>query len=304
MRVLVIGKTGQLARALADLTGHGAAIGRNAEMTFLGRTQLDLCAPHRVANAIARHAPEVVINAAAYTAVDRAESERETACLVNGTAVGEIARATAAIGAPLIHISTDYVFDGRASGEYREADPVAPLNVYGASKLAGEQAALAANPRCVVLRTSWVYSPWGRNFLTTMLDLAAKQSLRIVGDQTGKPTSALDLADACLSVARSMMTAPEQDPRWGLYHYAGAGACSWAEFAEGIFGMAHRRIGTPCPAIEPIGTAEYPTPAERPMNSALDCVKFEAAFGLLTVPRRQGLGHVLDVIATERRSVA
>ena len=299
MRILVIGSTGQLARALAHVA-HG-----QAELTFLGRDALDLAAPERIGEAIAAYAPRVVINAAAYTAVDQAEVARDAAFQVNATAVGAIALAAAAGDAALIHISTDYVFDGQGTGEYRETDPVAPMNAYGASKLAGERAALAGNPRSVILRTSWVYAPWGRNFLTTMLRLAGTgKRLRIVDDQHGKPTSALDLADACLAIAPTLAAAPLGDPVWGLYHYSGAGACSWAGFAAEIFRAAHRRLGTPRPEIERIGTAAYPTPAARPANSALDCRKFEAAFGVETVPWPQALDRVLEVIAAARRSAA
>jgi dTDP-4-dehydrorhamnose reductase len=299
LRVLVIGRTGQLARALAHVP-HG-----QAELAFLGRGEFDLAAPKRIGDAIAAHAPRVVINAAAFTAVDQAEVARDAAFQVNATAVGAIARAAAAGGAALIHVSTDYVFDGQRRGEYRETDPTAPVNAYGASKLAGEQAALAGNPRCVILRTSWVYAPWGRNFLGTMLRLAdTGKRLRIVDDQRGKPTSALDLADACLAIAPKLAAAPEGDPAWGLYHYSGAGVCSWAEFAAEIFRAAHRHLGTPCPEIERIGTADYPTPAARPANSALDCLKFEAAFGMETVPWKRALDRVLEVIASGRRYAA
>ena len=214
MRVLVIGRTGQLARALAHVP-H-----RQAELVFLGRDQLDLTAPERIGEAIAAHTPQVVVNAAAYTAVDQAEAERDAAFRVNATAVGAIARAAAAGDAALIHVSTDYVFDGRGAGEYRETDPVAPVNAYGASKLAGEQAALAGNRRCVILRTSWVYAPWGRNFLTTMLRLAETgKSLRIVDDQRGKPTSALDIADVCVAIAPRLAAAAECDSVWGLWSF-------------------------------------------------------------------------------------
>ncbi len=299
MRVLVIGRTGQLARALAHVANG------QAELAFLGRDALDLAAPERIGDAIAAHAPRVVINAAAYTAVDQAEVARDAAFQVNATAVGAIARAAAAGGAALIHVSTDYVFDGHGAGEYRETDPTAPVNAYGASKLAGERAALASNPRSVILRTSWVYAPWGRNFLSTMLRLAdTGKRLRIVDDQRGKPTSALDLADACLAIAPALAAAPEGDPVWGLYHYAGAGVCSWAEFAAEIFRAANRRLGTPCPGIERIGAADYPTPAARPANSALDCRKFETAFGMSTMPWPIALDRVLEVIASGRRYAA
>jgi dTDP-4-dehydrorhamnose reductase len=299
MRVLVIGRTGQLARALADFPTDAA------EMIFLGREALDLSETGRIGPVVAAHAPDLVINAAAYTAVDRAESEREAAFRINAEAVCVLARAAAERGAALIHVSTDYVFDGRAEGEYCETDPVAPLNVYGASKLAGERAALAANPRTVILRTSWVYAPWGRNFLATMLGLAERGgAIHIVADQRGKPTSALDLAAACLSITPRLAAASSGDPVWGLYHYAGAGICSWAGFAEAIFRAARPRLRTPCPEVVRIGAADYPTVALRPANSALDCSKFERVFGQRMVAWPEALDRVLVRIAAARRDAA
>ena len=172
------------------------------------------------------------------------------------------------------------------------------MNAYGASKRIGELAALAENPRTVVLRTSWLYSPWGGNFVLTMLRLARQHDrLRIVDDQQGKPTSALDLAAACLAITGELVAAPAASPLWGLYHYAGRGACSWADFAVGIFEVAARRGIVRPPAIDRIATADYPTPARRPRNSALDCRKFEATFGLETISWRLALAPVLALVA-------
>lgn len=295
MRVLVIGRTGQLARALAARRPAGMTLG------VLGRAQCDLAFPAGIGAAILPHRPDVVINAAAYTAVDRAEAERDLAFRVNATAVGAIAQACTVAGAALIHISTDYVFDGMKPLPYRETDRAGPLNVYGASKLAGERAAREGCARTVILRTSWLYSPWGRNFLTTMLALAASRPrIEVVADQRGTPTSALDLAEACLAVARTAADAPAGAPIWGLYHCAGAAACSWAEFAGGLLAAAHRRLGTPMPAIEPIGSADYPTAARRPCSSVLGCQKFESAFALCPPPWPEALGQVLDRIAADR----
>jgi dTDP-4-dehydrorhamnose reductase len=294
MRVLVIGKTGQLARALKTVAGVDARI------DFLGRERLDLMIPDMAARAIATERPDLVINAAAYTAVDAAEAQREAAERINGAAVGEIARAAAATDAPLIHISTDYVFDGAKAGAYLEADPVEPVNAYGASKRIGEVAALAENARTVVLRTSWLYSPWGRNFVLTMLRLARTHDrLGIVDDQYGNPTSALDLARTCLAIADELVRTPAGHPVWGIYHYAGRDTCSWADFAVDIFEQADRRAIVRPPAIDRIATADYPTPARRPLNSALDCRKFEATFGLETISWRVALGPVLELIAKE-----
>jgi dTDP-4-dehydrorhamnose reductase len=294
MHILVIGKTGQLARALSTVARGAAQVG------FLDHQKLDLMIPGMAQRAIAAERPELVINAAAYTAVDDAETERETAERINGAAVGEIARAAAAVDAALIHISTDYVFDGGKREAYVETDPVDPANAYGASKWIGELAALEENARAVVLRTSWLYSPWGRNFVLTMLRLARKHDrLRIVDDQYGNPTSALDLAGACLAIAGEMVRTPAGRPVWGLYHYAGRGACSWADFAAGIFEAAAQRGIVRPPGIDRISTADYPTPARRPRNSALDCRKFEATFGLETISWRVALAPVLALIAKE-----
>ena len=296
MRILVIGRSGQLARALQTA---GAGQGR---MRLLGRETADLLVHGQTAQAIAADRPDLVINAAAYTAVDDAEAASETAFRINGAAVGEIAAAAAAVNAALIHISTDYVFDGAKAGAYVETDPVNPANTYGASKRAGEIAALEGNARTVVLRTSWVYSPWGRNFVLTMLRLSrAHPRLRIVDDQFGNPTSALDLAGACLTIAPRLVKTSVGNPIWGLYHYTGSGTCSWADFASGLFEQSARR-GAPIPeidrpAIDRITTADYPTTAPRPANSALDCTKFETTFALATIPWPMALARTLEMIA-------
>lgn len=294
MRLLVIGRSGQLARALADAVPGGWT------GTFHGRDELDLMRPGAAAQVIAAERPELVINAAAWTAVDLAETEHDLVFRLNAEAAGEIAEACAAAGAALIHISTDYVFDGTKSGPYTEDDPAGPANVYGASKLAGERAAIGVNPRTAVLRTAWVYAPWGRNFVRTMLRLAqTRPRLRIVADQRGTPTSALDLAAACLAIAPRLAGAGASDPVWGLYHYAGHGACSWAEFAAELFALAHAESGLPVPEIERIATADYPTPARRPANSVLDCTRFETTFGLRTVPWREALARVVAMTGKE-----
>lgn len=289
MRVLVTGRIGQLARALEE------AMPADWWAVFHDRDTVDLMEPGAAAKVIGELQPDLVINAAAWTAVDLAETERDAAFRVNGAAVGEIAEASAAVGAALIHISTDYVYDGTKVGPYVETDPPAPVSVYGASKLEGEQAAFAANPRTVVLRTAWVYAPWGKNFVLTMLTLArSRPELRIVDDQHGTPTSALDLATACLAIAPRLVAAPADDPVWGVYHYAGKGACSWADFACEAFALADAAGGVPIPQVHRITTAEYPTPARRPANSVLDCGKFETTFGLATNPWREALARVVS----------
>lgn len=284
--ILVVGRTGQVARALAEAA---------PEARFLGRDALDLTETDRIAPAIAGAEPSVVINAAAYTAVDRAEDEPELAHQVNATAVGEIARGAAEAGAPLIHLSTDYVYPGTRTGPHWEDDPTGPLGVYGASKLAGERLALAANPRTTVLRTSWVYAPWGQNFVATMLRLGAeRERLSIVADQHGCPTSALDIAAACLA-ALPRLSEPEAA---GIFHLAGLGETTWAGFAEAIFdGAVSRGLLTHAPTVEPIPTSAYPTKARRPANSALDCARFEQVFGWEMRDWRTSLGIVLDRLA-------
>ncbi len=296
MRLLVIGRTGQVARALA-----GAA----PDAAFLGRETVDLERPDTIAPAVRAAAPEVVINAAAYTAVDRAEEERDRAHAVNATAVGAIATACAGVGAALMHLSTDYVFPGRGTAPHRPDDPTGPVNAYGASKLAGEVAALAANPRTAIFRTSWVYAPWGKNFVLTMLRLADRERLTIVDDQIGQPTSALDIAGASLAIAARLAPAPAGAPVFGRFHLAAAGETSWAGFARAIFDGARARGLIPAaPEVVPIPTAEYPTPAARPLNSRLDGSATEAVFGVAMRPWPEALAAVLDRIAADRADPA
>lgn len=260
------------------------------DIAFHGRDTMDLAVPGAAAKLISDIRPDLVIDAAAWTAVDLAETQRDAAFRLNAEAPGEIARACAEAGAALIHISTDYVYDGTKAAPYVETDPTVPVNAYGATKLAGEKAVLAANSRSVVLRTAWVHSPWGKNFVLTMLRLARTHPiLRVVDDQRGTPTSALDLAEACLAIAPRLAGAAAGEPVWGLYHYAGRGTCSWADLAAETFALA----GRPMPEIERIPAEEYPTPARRPANSVLDCRKFEATFGIATVPWRDALARVV-----------
>jgi len=286
-RLLVIGRTGQVARALTE-QAPGA--------TFLDRAALDLGSLDAIAPAVIAAAPDIVINAAAYTAVDRAETDRDTAFRINADAVGEIARAADHAGAPLIHLSTDYVYPGTRTGPHLEADPTDPVNTYGASKLAGERAALAANPRTVILRTAWVYAPWGRNFVTTMLGLAGRDRLTVVEDQRGQPTSALDIATVCLRIAERLRA---DAPVWGVYHVAGREPTTWADFARAIFREAMARDLIPkAPEVVGIPTADYPTPARRPANSTLDCTAAERTFGLAMTPWPLALAAVLDRMPT------
>ncbi|WP_041527415.1 dTDP-4-dehydrorhamnose reductase [Paracoccus aminophilus] len=275
--ILVFGRTGQVARELALLL---------PEETFLGRDQADLSDPAACAAAIRASGADAVINAAAYTAVDRAESEPDLAARVNGEAPGAMAAACAELGIPFVHISTDYVFDGSGTAPWRETDATGPLGVYGATKLAGERAIAAAGGQWAVLRTSWVFSAHGANFVKTMLRLGAERDeLRVVADQHGGPTPARDIAAACLTLAVGMKGDPEKG---GVYHFSGAADTSWAGFAREIMTQA----GLPCRVTE-IATADYPTPAQRPANSRLDCSAIAQDFGIYRPDWQAGLAAVL-----------
>lgn len=289
MKLLVLGAGGQLGRELCRLRWPAASA-----VAAYDRAGLDIANRDAVRAAVRRERPDIVINAAAYTAVDRAESEREAAWAVNCDGPANIAAACREAAIPLVHISTDYVFDGSKPGPYREDDPVAPLGAYGASKEAGERAVRDASPRHVIVRTAWVYAAHGRNFVRTMLRLAGEvPALRVVADQQGSPTSAADLARAIAEIVRHV--AAGGDAAWGTYHFAGAGAVSWHGFAEAIFDLASPWRGPP-PPIEPITTADYPTPARRPANSVLDCTKIAATFGVTPRPWRDALADVIREI--------
>ena len=276
MRVLVTGRSGQVVTALAERAGlHGA------EIVAVGRPELDLTDPRTIEAALTGAAPDLIVSAAAYTAVDRAESEEALAHTVNAVAAGEIARVAGKLGLPVVHLSTDYVFEGSGTRPHAEEDETGPLGVYGRTKLAGEQAVRAGSPDHVILRTSWVYSPFGGNFVRTMLRLAAdRPQLRVVDDQFGAPTSALDIADAVLTIA-ARLHANRNDPDLrGTYHLSGSGEANWAEFAREIF-MLSGKLGGPVAAVQGIPTSEYPTPARRPLNSRLSTQKLEAVYGIV-----------------------
>lgn len=260
----------------------------------LGRDEADLTRPDTVAAAVAVARPTVVVNAAAYTAVDRAESEAELAFAVNRDGPAALARACARQGVPLIHLSTDYVFNGRKPAPYVEDDPIDPLNVYGASKAAGEQAVREAGADHIILRTSWVFSPFGLNFVKTMLRLGRERpQLGIVGDQTGCPTAAADIAGTVLALAAAL----GQGRRDGLgtFHFCNAGATTWFGFAEAIFERVAAAGGT-VPALKAIATDQYPTPAVRPRNSVLDGTRIGSVHGIHPRPWRAGLAECLDIL--------
>ena len=287
MRIAVTGTTGQIATALIE---RGGAAGH--EVIAIGRPQLDLCAPETVRGALAAAAPDVIVSAAAHTAVDRAESEADLAFAVNRDGAGAVALAAAALGVPLVHISTDYVFDGALDRPYRESDATGPTGVYGASKLAGEQAVLDAWGRnSAILRVAWVYGPSGANFMKTMLRLAGERDeIAVVADQTGNPTSALDIADGIVRVADNLRASPDPALR-GLFHMTAQGEASWADFAQAIF-AASAPLGGPAAAVRRIASADYPTAAARPANSRLDCRHIAHTHGVTLPHWRDALGGV------------
>jgi dTDP-4-dehydrorhamnose reductase len=275
VRVLIAGSAGQVARALV-----AAAPAAGLHVTALGRPDLDLTDPVSIDAVLDKVRPDIVINAAAYTAVDQAEADEAGAFALNAVGAGQLAAAAARLGAPIFHLSTDYVFDGSKPAPYAETDPVAPLGVYGRSKLAGEEAVAAANPRHLIFRTAWVYSPVGKNFAKTMLRVAeARGALSVVHDQVGNPTSAADIAAALWKVA-GRITADPSALRAGTYHMTASGEASWAEFAEEILRVS-AELGGPSASVTRITSSEYPTPTRRPANSRLDCTKLSRAFGVI-----------------------
>ena len=271
LRIAVTGWTGQVVCAMLERVPAGV------EVIALRRPELDLAQPKTVAPALRSARPDVIVNTAAYTAVDQAESEPELAMRVNGEAAGEAARAAAALGIPVIQLSTDYVFDGVLARPYREDDATGPISAYGASKLAGEQAVAAATDNHAILRTAWIYSPFGKNFVKTMLHLAeTRDEIGVVADQAGCPTSALDIADAIFTVARNLTSRAGDASLRGVFHMSAAGEAVWADVAEAIFAERERQGGKPV-RVKRIATVDYPTPARRPANSRLDCSKLALA---------------------------
>ncbi|MET1111543.1 MAG: dTDP-4-dehydrorhamnose reductase [Allosphingosinicella sp.] len=294
MRVLVTGREGQLARSLAERAR--AVPGLTLET--VGRPDLDLERPDSIAAAIAAAAPDVVVNAAAYTAVDQAEDEPDRAFRINAAAAGEVAAAARRAGARIVQISTDYVYDGAGAGAYAESAPTRPLGIYGRSKLEGEQRVAEANPDHVVLRTAWVYSPYGRNFVKTMLGAAAQRDeLAVVADQRGNPTAAGDIADGIFALVAAWRDRPGLG-LGGAYHLAGTGEASWFDFAAAIFEEAARH-GLPTAMVKPIRTADWPTRAARPANSVLDSGRFAADFGYRAPPWRQSTAAVVAELARQ-----
>jgi dTDP-4-dehydrorhamnose reductase len=276
MRLLVFGKTGQVARELQRIA---------PDARYLGREEADLMDPAACAAVVAASDADAVINAAAWTAVDKAEAEEAAATVVNGDAPAAMAQAAAAKGIPFLHVSTDYVFDGAGDLPFAPDRPTAPLGAYGRSKLAGEVGVCAAGGQHLILRTSWVVSAHGTNFVKTMLRLGAeRESLRVVADQIGGPTPAADIAGALVTAAKAL----RDGAPGGTHHFSGSPDTSWADFARAIMAEA----GLSC-RIEDITTAEYPTPARRPLNSRLDCRAFTTAFGIPRPDWRAGLAMIV-----------
>ena len=267
LKILVSGQQGQVSRELQ------ARLGDLGHLHVLGRDQLDLAHPERIAEQVRAIAPDLIINAAAHTAVDQAESEPELAFAINAKAPGVFAEEAARLGIPLIHYSTDYVFDGSKAGAYTEDDATNPLGVYGQSKLEGEQAIAAVGGQHLILRTSWVYSTHGRNFLLTMQRLLQeKPELRVVADQIGAPTWAGTIADSTRQLIQRWQAGDAG--AWGVYHLTAQGETSWFGFAQAI-GEQLKAQGKPCANLLPIPSSDYPTPARRPLNSRLDCSRLQ-----------------------------
>jgi dTDP-4-dehydrorhamnose reductase len=297
MRIAVTGRTGQVVQSLlarAEVAG--------VTVIPLGRPELDLAKPESVQQILGAAKPDCIVNAAAYTAVDKAETEPELAMQINGAGAGAVAAAAAALSVPLIQISTDYVFDGMAPRPWREDDPTAPLSAYGRSKLAGEEAVMASATDWTILRTAWVYSPYGGNFVKTMLRLAeTRDEIGVVSDQLGSPTSALDLADAIIAMAQALVVSPGDASLRGTFHAAGTGEASWADLAETVF-AASAALGGPGASVRRIATIDYPTPAHRPSNSRLDCGLLAERHGLRLPPWQDSVQTCVATLLAPSRS--
>ncbi|MCR5940307.1 dTDP-4-dehydrorhamnose reductase [Ochrobactrum sp. XJ1] len=289
MKILVTGREGQVVQSLLE-----KAVQRpDLEVIALGRPELDLSKPDTVHSAITAIKPDVVVSAAAYTAVDLAEDEQELAFAANATGAEAVAEAAKACGAPVIHLSTDYVFAGDADEPYVETDATGPRGVYGSSKLEGERLVAQSNPQHIIMRTAWVYSPFGKNFVKTMLKLAeTRDVLSVVSDQWGNPTSALDIADAIIRVADQLAATPDFSA-YGVYHLVGTGDTNWSGFARAIFSES-ATLGGPTANVTDITTADYPTKATRPTSSRLSTAKFQEVFSW-SVPHWQSSLHDMVV---------
>ncbi len=291
--LLVFGAAGQVGQELLAL-----ATARDVQATGVTRKQADITDADAVIALVTATRPRLLVNAAAYTAVDRAEGEPDAAEAGNALGPTVLARAAEAAGVPLLHLSTDYVFDGSKHGAYAEDDPIAPLGVYGRTKAAGESGVREASARHVILRTAWVYGAYGNNFLKTMLRLAGERDrLRVVGDQHGCPTATIDIAEAILAVDRTLAQGGRP---YGTYHFAGTGDTSWHGFAEAIVAAQAPRTGRH-PPVDAITTDEYPTPARRPANSRLDSRRFAETFGIRAAPWRERVDALVARLVPDAR---
>jgi dTDP-4-dehydrorhamnose reductase len=287
MKIVVIGVNGQLGW---ELNRQGKQQGFDVVPADL--PDFDITDPPAVENLVTQTSADVIINAAAYTAVDRAESDPQLAFAINRDGPAHLAAACAALGVALIHVSTDYVFDGTQKEPYVESDPISPLGVYGQSKAAGEEAVRKILPAHIMIRTAWLYGVHGNNFVKTMLRLGhEKEIIRVVSDQVGCPTNAADLAQAILLIAARI--AEGREIKWGTYHYCGDSATSWHGFAETIFSLARRKATLLVKKVEPIATAEFPTPVKRPANSVLNCDLIKNHFGVHTRPWKESLAETI-----------
>lgn len=290
MRLLIAGWQGQVARALVE----AAPACPEVKACAVGRAALDICSARSIERALSDIKPTLVINSAAYTAVDQAETEVERAYALNRDGARLLAEASARRGIPIIHLSTDYVYGGKKGDAYVEDDPTEPVTVYGQSKLEGEDAVRIANPKHVILRTAWVFSPSGRNFVKTMLARAEEnERISVVNDQRGSPTYAPHLVDAILDLARKLSVAADGKAPWGVYHATGTGTATWCEMAQEVF-RCSAALGGPTAAVDPIASKDYPTPAQRPENSQLDCSKLDCAFGIKLPAWQTGVAECVE----------
>ena len=290
--IIVTGSAGMLGADLLE-----ALEGAGLRAAAMGRSEMDITRPESVRSALGRiAAPGLLINCAAYTAVDKAESEPEAAFAANRDGPANLANECRMLGIPLIHVSTDYVFDGKSSLPYKEEDPVNPINVYGASKQQGEEAVRSGLAEHIIVRTSWLYGVRGRNFVKTILKLGLERDeLKVVCDQHGCPTWSFDLADCLVGIANGVLS-DSRERRWGTYHFCGKGSTTWYEFASAILIEAERRKTIPreVATVSPVPSSEYPTAAVRPMHSILDCAKIEAAFGVSPPRWQESLARCVD----------
>jgi len=298
-RILVAGKNGQLARALRSLAGTAPDL----DLRFFSREELNITDAEACRTMMDRLRPNLVLNAAAYTNVDGAERHHLEAETVNAVGAGNLARAAAALETPVIHVSTDYVFDGSKSSAYDEADAANPVNTYGITKLAGEEQVRQANPRHLVMRTAWLYSPYGQNFVSKLIAAATSgHSRSIVADQIGNPTSALDLAKALTGIARRLASI-DWHTLSGVYHLAAPEPMSRFDWATSIIGLSGRMHGPSCP-IRAATTDEFPTPAARPLRTALNTSRFQEVFGFDFPPPQESMGSVIRLLLQVRKGVS